>query len=127
MMAKFKYILIISSILTTQVNADRCFLGQTKANIQSCEIDEGFVAGARQVNLQFQDKIYQIQYESCQNELDDGVCSKAHIQINQGATLNAKSYLRDGNSQKIISDQQWNSTAYDCVKTTNQKIDICWK
>ena len=115
------------SLCTIEVYADQCFLANTKSKVQQCDVAEGFAAGSRQVTLDFSGKHYSIVYESCQNELTEGGCSKANIQTNQGAIQKVTSYLRDGVSQKVITEENWSSTAFDCVRNLNNTLNICWK
>lgn len=124
----FRKVLGISilSVFSMSIYADQCFFANTKNNIQKCTIDEGFSAGTRKVVLNIANKEYLIAYEHCQNELSEQGCNKAEIQVNGGATLKAKSYLRNGQNKQIISDQQWSSSSFDCVKSLNNKVDICW-
>ena len=120
-------IALLSCFFSSHIFADSCFHTQSKNNIVNCDIDEGFSAGSRVVDLKIKDQSYKIKYESCQNELTETGCSKAEIQINQSAMVKAKSYIRDGSTKNIIPEQQWNSNIYDCAKSSNGKIDICWK
>lgn len=115
------------SLCTIEAYAAQCFLANTKNSVQQCDVTEGFAAGSRQVALDFAGKHYSIVYESCQNELTEGGCSKVDLQTDHGAVQKGRSYLRDGVSQKVITEANWSSTAFDCARSLNNKLNICWK
>ncbi len=109
----------------TQTHAETCTFSGFK-NHQSCAVEEKYINGAKQVNIETDQTQVTVKFESCENELSEKLCDTAQVSINHGKILKAKSYLRDAVSGKIIADEQCDPTAFECVRTLNRSSEVCW-